>query len=87
VSNVEPIRPDLASVAMPGEPDPVLVSHLEELLQEARSGQLQGVVWAGLYLGDTTGWGRAGLVTRATIGALEIAKMQCVRTAIEDEES
>jgi hypothetical protein len=87
VSNVSPIRPGLADKAIiDAQPDEILVGYLEELLAEARAGQLQGLVWAGLYPGDLTAWGRGGLVTSAVIGKLEIAKMHCVRTAIEDEE-
>lgn len=86
MSSVTPIRPELATVVMTTEPDERLVAHLESLLQEANAGQLQGIVWAGLYAADTTAWGRCGLVTRSVIGALEIAKMQCVRTSIEDDE-
>lgn len=88
MTNVSPIRPDLADKAiMPNEPDPILVKFLEELLEEARSGQIQGIVWAALHPGDLTSYGRAGLVTSAVIGKIEIAKMHCVKQAIEDEES
>jgi hypothetical protein len=87
MAEIHAIRPDIANMAMPNEPDPILVEYLEGLLEEARAGQIQGIVWVSLHPGDTTSWGRAGLVTAATIGKLEIAKMHCVRQSIEDEEA
>lgn len=86
MADVVAIHPGLANKAMSNEPDQKLVEYLEQLLEEARDGQIQGMVWAALHPGDLTSWGRGGLVTSGMIGKLEIAKMHCVRTAIEDEE-
>jgi hypothetical protein len=47
MADIHAIRPGLADKAiMPNEPDPILVQYLEELLEEARAGQIQGIVWA-----------------------------------------
>ena len=86
---VTPIRPGIAPPERMthAEPDPVIIQYLEELLEEARAGQIQGIVWASLHPGDLTSHGRAGCVTSAVIGKLEIAKMSVVKIALEEEET
>lgn len=85
--SVTPIRPDVAyAESMPNEPNPILVQYLEELLAEAKSGQLQGMVWAALHPADLTSHGRAGTITAAMIGRLEVAKMGVLKVYLEDAE-
>ena len=83
--NVTPIRADLAPT-LSEEPDPVIVQYLEELLAEARAGRIQGIIWVALHPGDLTSDARAGLITSAVIGKLEIAKARAIRIALEDQE-
>ena len=85
MSNVEPIRPGLAPV-MTEEPNPILVQYVTELLEEAKSGRIQGIIWVALHPGDLTSDARAGLVNACVIGKLEIAKARAVRAMLEDEE-
>jgi hypothetical protein len=85
---VTPIRPDIApSVAMPNEPNPILIQYLEEMLAEARSGQMQAIIWAALHPADLTSHGRAGTITAGLIGRLEVAKIGALKVYLEDAES
>lgn len=51
-----------------------VVEELEEMLEMARSGEIVGFAGAILYHDAATGVRRAGLATRALIGAIETAK-------------
>ncbi len=53
------------------EPKPDLIEALEELLEMARSGEVQGVAWAALHADRLASWRVAGApVCYPTIGAL-----------------
>lgn len=86
--SVTPIRPDIAPAeAMPNEPNPILIQYLEEMLAEAKAGQMQGIIWAALHPADLTSHGRAGPITAALIGRLEVAKIGALKVYLEDAES
>ena len=49
------------SVPEAGEPQPLLVEFLEELLERARSGELQGLGTVSFWRDRTTSWTHRGL--------------------------
>lgn len=43
------------------KPNPALIAHLEEMLAEAKTGELQGMVYAATYRANYVGSGWAGV--------------------------
>lgn len=65
--------------AEPGIPIQNVIRTLEDLLERARSGSLQGVVVACVNSDDTTMSVRAGVVTRSLVGMTEILKLGIIQ--------
>ena len=61
-----------------GESNPDVVKLLEEALERARSGDIQGFALAWTCVDDSTNWKLCGLISRGLIGTLEIAKFHIV---------
>lgn len=57
-----------------GEPNQAVIDHLKELLQEAESGSIQGIVTVQLYSNSCASWNIKGLIGGySIIGALNVA--------------
>lgn len=56
--------------------DESVVAVLEELLAEARAGEISGIAVVPLYYNDLTRYLTAGRLTRGVIGALELLKVK-----------
>ena len=72
MSNVRTIRGGVAPEAREVNPD--VIEAIEDLLQRARSGDLQGVICIGTHHDRTSGWVNAGWCYPATIGQLAMAQ-------------
>lgn len=66
------------------DPNPDVVKLLEELLDQARSGELAGFAIALLHPGDLTSWNWAGRKTRSLLGAIELCKTQLCVAQLEE---
>ena len=57
-------------------PDKSLIEHIEDLLKEAKSGELQGLIYVCRYKGDKVahGWAGVGTHRMRVIGELEQMK-------------
>jgi hypothetical protein len=83
MSNVVSISGD--RVPQAGEPNPRLVESLEDLLERARSGEVQGVAYAALDRDNLAHWCCGGLVgCYSVLGALTCLTNR-VRQVCEDD--
>lgn len=71
-------------IVAPGTPNADLVTHLEEILEKARSGEISSLVYIALYHDDLTTYHWIGRMTRGVLGCLELVKYGLSR---EDAES
>lgn len=71
MTNVEPIRPGIQVPEREANPD--VVALLEEMLTQAKSGELVGFSGAMLYYDGPAARRRAGLASYALIGATQSA--------------
>jgi hypothetical protein len=62
-------------IAAPGTPVPELIEDLESLLEKARAGEINAIAYGVRYSDDLTSYRWVGVITRALIGALELAKL------------
>jgi len=74
-----------APVPEAGKPSPALVARLEELLEQARSGEIQGLAGAALFRDGATVVVSAGLANRTLVGTLAIAQTRVVQDILKDE--
>lgn len=66
------------------EPSEALISHLEDLLERARSGEIMGMAAATLYRDRTTAYSVVGAIEGfSMVGALEMAKMAIISVDLE----
>lgn len=74
-----------AVVEAAGEPSPALIARLEDLLEQARSGEVQGIAYAALHADRLASFAVAGRVGGyAMMGALTMAQDALVRVNGED---
>lgn len=69
-----------------GEPDPTTVEMLEDLLERARSGEIQGVIGAMVYRDSTATGFYAGYRCNAMLGALTKKQHQLCAALTEDDQ-
>lgn len=62
----------------PGEVVPEVVAIAENLLEMARSGEVQGVLYVALHADEQTTAERGGCYTRGMLGLLEIVKQRMI---------
>lgn len=65
-----------AVILPPGQPDQNIIKVAEEILDRARSGDLNGLAYVMHHSDDTTSYEYIGRIDRATIGTLEMLKLR-----------
>jgi len=70
MTNVVGIRPGLEPTPDEPKPNPDLIKMLEEILDQARAGEVMGLVYVSLHPGDLTTYGYGGRRTRGVLGTL-----------------
>lgn len=61
------------------DPSPVLVGYLEDMLEQAKSGEILGMATATMHSDRTTGYSVVGIVEGfSMLGALELAKFSLI---------
>lgn len=78
--SVVPLRPGLEPVPCAGAINPDLVTHLEELLERAKAGEMTGIAYATLHPGDLSLYGSRGRTTRGLLGALTLLQYDMCRS-------
>jgi hypothetical protein len=81
---IVPIRPGLA-LPPPGEINENVVSELEDLLEQARAGEIVGIAYALEHPGKTTSFQRAGFCTRGLLGAVTLLQAQICRNELDED--
>jgi len=79
-----PIRPGLVPSSEMQIPNPYVITHLESLLSDARSGKLQGIFAVGESYDGMTSSNIVGDVTTLTLGAVELEKFELMMMLSED---
>lgn len=78
------INGDYSGELKMGEPNEIVISHLEKLLEKAKSGAIQGIVTAQLYSDGTTSWGTHGFIGGHSLtGALSVALNDVIKGTVE----
>jgi hypothetical protein len=57
-------------IAHPGSPDPTVIAELEDLLEQARAGQIIGLGWAAMFLDESGQSHFCGMASYTTVGHL-----------------
>ena len=79
MSNVIPFHKGDVVIAT-GEPRESVIKAIEDLLERARSGDIQGMAYAALYHDSLASWGIVGLCgPHSLIGAVEVMKANLIR--------
>lgn len=74
-------------VPMAKENSPALIGYLEELLEQAKSGEILGMAAATMYRDRTTAYSVVGVIEGfSMVGALEMAKATLVNLDLETRE-
>lgn len=58
------------AIAAPGQPDPAVVKELEDLLQQAKSGEISGLAWAATHPAEISSNHYVGMTSRGMVGGL-----------------
>lgn len=72
-----------ASIAV-REANPEVIEKLEQLLEQAKAGEVTGLAYAALHPGDLTSWSFAGRTTRGLLGATMLCQGDLVKTTLEN---
>lgn len=68
------------------KPDPDVIDSLKDLLEMAKSGELNGFVIIMSHPGDSSSWGWVGRITRSLIGSVELCKFDLCQKELENIE-
>jgi hypothetical protein len=80
--NVVSLRGD--KVQNPGTPNAEVIEDIERLLEAARSGEINAIAYAVRYKDDLTSYRWVGIISRAMVGAIELAKLGMCQQEISE---